>query len=212
MGPSCHKFPIVIAPIQPSDSLMSIGLGSGSPRPSAYLVAGVFFFAGGCVHPQNAGPLEIGARLPMGRIVTRKHQGLPGYWVILFVRAMAIYLADRTVTIALSRWRSCCLQAFRDLGLCRDYPFVGWLTMAHTFAYLRINDVVTDDAARLATGLPGSALTGRDSHPLDDYSEFQGAIASLLSQRTSIAWSHPKAGIQGFQRRLPHPGFPLSRE
>jgi len=95
---------------------------------------------------------------------------------------MAIYLADRTVTIALSRWRSCCLQALRDLGLCRDFPFVGWLTMAHTFACLRINICVTADAARLATGLPGSALTGRDSHPLDDCSKFQGGIVDLLFQ------------------------------
>jgi hypothetical protein len=44
------------------------------------------------------------------------------------------------------------------------------------FAYLRINASITDDAARLATGLLGSALTGRDSHPLDDSSEFQGGI------------------------------------
>lgn len=52
--------------------------------------------------------------------------------------------------------------------------------MAHTFAYLRINTTVTDDTARLATGLPGSALAGRDLHPLDDYSEFQGGIVNLL--------------------------------
>ena len=95
---------------------------------------------------------------------------------------MAIYLAGRTVTLALSRWRSCCIQALRDLGLCRNYPFVGWLTMAHTLARLRINIPVAEDAARLATGLPGSALTGRDSHPLDDFSTFQGGIVHLLFQ------------------------------
>jgi hypothetical protein len=68
--------------------------------------------------------------------------------------------------------------------------------MAHTFACLRINAIVTEDAARLTTGLPGSALTGRDSHPLDDCSEFQGGIVNLLFHRTGIAWSHPKAVIQ----------------
>jgi len=39
-------------------------------------------------------------------------------------------------------------------------------------ACLRINVAVAVDAARLATGLPGSALAGRVSHPLDDFSEF----------------------------------------
>ena len=66
--------------------------------------------------------------------------------------------------------------------------------MAHTFAYLRINAAVTDDAARLATGLPGSALAGRDLHPLDDSSEFQGGIVTFLSHQTGIAWSNPKQG------------------
>jgi hypothetical protein len=44
------------------------------------------------------------------------------------------------------------------------------------FAHLRINEVVTGSAARLATSLLGSALAGRDSHPLDGYSEFQEDI------------------------------------
>jgi len=43
---------------------------------------------------------------------------------------------------------------------------------AHLLACLRINAAVADDAARLATGLPGSALAGRVLHPLDDFSEF----------------------------------------
>ena len=39
---------------------------------------------------------------------------------------------------------------------------------AHTPVYLRINTPVTRNAARLTSGLPGSALTVRGSHPLDD--------------------------------------------
>jgi hypothetical protein len=39
--------------------------------------------------------------------------------------------------------------------------------------YLRINMSVTRNAARLTYGLPGSALAVRDSHPLDDYPNFQ---------------------------------------
>ncbi len=48
--------------------------------------------------------------------------------------------------------------------------------MAHTLAYLRFTAAVTHDVARLATGLRVSALTGRDSHPLDRYSKFHGVI------------------------------------
>ena len=44
--------------------------------------------------------------------------------------------------------------------------------------------------ARLATDLPGSALIGRVSHPLDDSQDF-GASA-CTSFPTSIAWSHCK--------------------
>ncbi len=57
--------------------------------------------------------------------------------------------------------------------------FRGWPT-AHTFTYLRIAAAVTRVVARLATGLPGSALTGRDSHPQDDSSKFQAITTSFL--------------------------------
>ena len=42
--------------------------------------------------------------------------------------------------------------------------------------------------ARLATGLPGSALTGRDSHPLDDKQDFRTPLVPSLL--TSLTWSH----------------------
>ena len=53
--------------------------------------------------------------------------------------------------------------------------FSGPTHRAHTFACLRFNRSVTDAAARLTTGLPGSALAGWDSHPLDD--------SSIISRR-----------------------------
>ena len=46
---------------------------------------------------------EFRVRDSVNRHFTRKRQGLPGYWAILFVRAMANYLADRAAPIALSR-------------------------------------------------------------------------------------------------------------
>lgn len=52
------------------------------------------------------------------------------------------------------------------------------LSSARMLTFLRINRPVTGQAARSVTGLPGSALTGRDSHPLDDSSDFSSGITS----------------------------------
>jgi len=51
--------------------------------------------------------------------------------------------------------------------------------------FLRINRPVAGAAARFVTGLPGSALTGRDSHPLDDSSDFHrgGSPPFVLSDQ-----------------------------
>jgi hypothetical protein len=65
----------------------------------------------------------------------------------------------------------CCLQTFRSPGHPR-YTIFEADSAAHTLACLRINEPVTRNAARLASGLPGSALAGWGSHPLDDSSDF----------------------------------------
>jgi len=58
-------------------------------------------------------------------------------------------------------------------------------------AHLRIGGYLTIPTARLATGLPGSALTGRDSHPLDDKQDFKrSAIFILPDQPCLVALHH----------------------
>jgi hypothetical protein len=47
--------------------------------------------------------------------------------------------------------------------------------------YLRFASIVTDTGARLTTDLPGWALVGRVSHPLDDSSNFLKVITYFLS-------------------------------
>jgi hypothetical protein len=55
------------------------------------------------------------------------------------------------------------------------------------FAYLRINGTIAGTAARLATDLPGWALIGRDSHPLDDELNFvKSSHDSLLSDQQCL--------------------------
>ena len=66
----------------------------------------------------------------------------------------------------------------------RNEPFRGCIAAAHLLACLRINRVIAGPTARLATGLPGSALAGRVSHPLDDRPNFmESSHDSLLSDQ-----------------------------
>jgi hypothetical protein len=55
-----------------------------------------------------------------------------------------------------------------SLDIRDSLSFRGQFPMAHMLARLRIASAVTYVGARLTTDLPGSALVGRVSHPLDD--------------------------------------------
>ena len=79
-----------------------------------------------------------------------------------------------------------------------DIPISRLTHAAHSFACLRIAASVTGHVARLATGLPGSALAGRDSHPLDTKQNFRSLPQLRPSLLTSLAWSHT-----GCRLRLP---------
>src|SRR5262249_14784672 len=73
---------------------------------------------------------------------------------------------------------------------------------AQRLACLRISRDVATPAARLATGLPGSALAGRDFHPLDDKPNLRKSPHDflLLDQHCLVALpllaraGDPKAG------------------
>ena len=61
--------------------------------------------------------------------------------------------------------------AFRDgkpLGTRKHKVFGAAFPTAQLLVCLRINPEVASRTARLTAGLPGSALAGRDLHPLDD--------------------------------------------
>ena len=101
-------------------------------------------------------------------------RALPGFWVVLFAPAA---IKDPASCSDHPRpgffgGRCCCLQAERCPGLL-ELSFRGNASAACCFTRLRIAGVVTHavspaTVARLASGSPGSALTGRDSHPRDD--------------------------------------------
>ena len=60
----------------------------------------------------------------------------------------------------------------------------------HVKQAVRINRAIAEATARLATDLPGSALVGRDSHPLDDKPNFmESSQDSLLSDQHCLVAS-----------------------
>jgi hypothetical protein len=88
------------------------------------------------------------------------------------------------------RRRSCCLRDSRILGHSETNCFGAVPPRLMPLrAYASFGGIAVVEA-RLATGLPGWALAGRVSHPLDGFSEFPEFTACLHSFPTSISWSH----------------------
>ncbi len=87
--------------------------------------------------------------------------GLPGYWAILFVRAVMQHPAglDRSSPLLLFEKIygvvAIAFGKFRPLGIRSKDNFRGHSPTAHTLAYLRFADLVTGTVARLATGSGG---------------------------------------------------------
>ena len=183
------------------------------PSPLAYLVASAFFFIGFRVHSRTRAVGDWGGRLPRGPHLTRKHQGLPGYEVVLFVRATVNHHAGRVATIMPScRRRPCCLQAFRNLGLTPEVSlfaaaFSGPHVRLHTHQRRRYRRRCKAgyQPAGLSFGWAGFAPAGRLIQI------FKVASSTSYSNWTRIAWSHPKAGIQSKGVLRPEDGSPLSR-
>ncbi len=65
----------------------------------------------------------------------------------------------------------------RTLGIRNEYSFRGHVPTAHTLAYLRFADLVTETAARLATGSGGLTPGRAGFAPAGRQIEFHGAIA-----------------------------------
>ena len=87
--------------------------------------------------------------------------GLPGYWAVLFVRAVVQHPAGCDLSLPLLLFEkiygeiTLAFRKFRPLGIRNEYSFRGHLPTAHTLACLRFADLVTGTVARLATGSGG---------------------------------------------------------
>ena len=107
-------------------------------------------------------------------------RGLPGYWAaLLHTRHGQVPRLGRH-PLARSRWRLLLPSGCTTPWASRDHEFRGCIPMAHVLACLRINRRVTVAAARLTTDLLGSALVGRDSHPLGNKPNFMKSPHDFL--------------------------------
>jgi hypothetical protein len=111
-------------------------------------------------------------RLSVGLCCPRKGEALPGFWAVLLSRAVVGDPAECSAVLPSCRQQRCCLQDSRFLGHSVSHCFEAVLTRPMPLRAYASSGDITAPEARLATGLPGSALAGRVSHPLDDFSEF----------------------------------------
>ena len=159
--------------MRPSDSLAPFGRGSGLPLPAAYPDVGA------CSSPPARAPtntLCVGDGSPALRItglLSGRDEGLPGYWVVLFVRAVVLHPAGYDPLLAHRTERSSSPSDFRASwasGMKSNFE-------AEPSRPTRLRAYASPARCRGSSqgSLPtwaGSPLAGRDSHSLDDRRSF----------------------------------------
>ena len=131
--------------------------------------------------------------------------GLPGYRVVLFLRAMAEHPARCSPPSPVVTVRAA--VAFGEPNLLGTWDaYFSWLNFPWPTRslHLRIAGRVATTVARFATGWAGSPLAGRDLHPLDRYSEFRNVTDDVPPFRPAFPGHFhdcsPLGGIARAQR------------
>jgi hypothetical protein len=169
-----------------------IGQRSGFPSSSAYPGANAFV-SRPSVRPRTPGASEAfgcGASANPTRSVDR--QGSPRLLgrPLQTCRGRPSRLGRRLLALFLTVASAAAFRVREPLGFREKDSFRDCIPAAHLFACLRINAAIAGRAARLATDLPGWALVGRDSHPLDDEPNFvKSSHNSLLSDQQCLVAS-----------------------
>jgi hypothetical protein len=127
---------------------------------------------------------------PRDRQWSKRGEGLPGAWAVLFLRALVAPPPDTLLSSPTSRRDRCGLQGIqpsRHPGRLEvAEPHTPWPARAH--AYASPTPFLTPSHGWLPAQA-GSPWAGRVLHPLDDRRSFM-KVSSLHSPSTSIAWSH----------------------
>lgn len=194
--PLVRPFPSVVAPMRSYDSPLSFGFDSGSPclRPTSLRVSRSSpasrvhsltrrrrrFWSGSplaVTHEETSGPPRL-----LGRPLRMCHGRPPR--------------RPRRPHMPLCRRRPCCLQALRYLGLTPELPLSlavchgphVRLTTHQRLRYRRRCKSSFQPAGR-SFDWAGFAPAGRL------FQNFKAASSTSFSSQTSLAWSHPQAGI-----------------
>ena len=123
---------------------------------------------------------------PYIRIVPRKSEGLPGFWAVLFVRAVVEDPAGCGPPLARSGEAAVAFRRNNALGTRNVVVFVAAWPTAHMLAHLRIAGCVTATGARLATD-PGGLTPGRAGFaPAGRQTKFHEVIACFTPLRPAL--------------------------
>ena len=112
---------------------------------------------------------------------SRRGEGLPGYWTVLFIRAMVEHPAGYAPLLAHFAQRALLPSSHSaPWASGKSIGFGAACSMAHTFACLRIADPISDAVARLATGSGGLTLGRAGFAPAGRQTKFHEGIVSSL--------------------------------
>ncbi len=174
--------------MQPSDFLAPFGRGFGSPRRRPTSMPGLVLCRPRMPLPTR-GASETDHRLSARPGCSRRGEDLPGYWAVLFVRAMVKHPAGYDPSLPLLLFEKIhgeAVVAFREnrtLGIRNVIVFeAATPRLTRSRAYASPASFPRPSPGSLPARA-GSPLAGRVSHPLDNKSKFHGVIASSNSLR-----------------------------
>ncbi len=133
------------------------------------------------VHPADTPCVGDGSpvlRKP-GRF-TRSNEGLPGFWAVLFERAVVVDPAGCVSLLAHGAATAVVFRLHEALDTQDERRFVAAIPTAHSLAYLRIAERVAAPDARLATGMGGLAPHRAGFAPAGRQTKFHDFIASSI--------------------------------
>ena len=167
--------------MQPSDSLppsatAPVPLACGLPRCGRLFCA---FAADDTCARQRVVRRRRVTGSPQSRDVSRRGEGLPGAWAVLFVRAMVEHPAGYRSLLAHLTERS--LWPSSNSAPWASGKVIGFgaaCPMAHTLACLRIAEAIAGTVARLAPGLGGLPLGRTGFAPAGRRTKFHEGIAT----------------------------------
>ena len=120
--------------------------------------------------------LRLSARPGIG---SRRGEGLPGYWTVLFIRAMVEHPAGYAPLLAHFAQRTLLPSSnSAPWASGKSIGFGAACSMAHTFACLRIAEAISGTGARLATGSGGLTLGRAGFAPAGRQTKFHEGIFS----------------------------------